>query len=182
MGSIPCSGFAADWYLELIRDAQVVGDANLPIITTNNVQKNPLRILLLGSNDIRNIFKTIARAWRHGKRRIEFYVMETQSSTLARHMVLLSILFDQELNVSLQDRAELFLEVYGNLQIREKTETWIKQQSTNLIRVVTDKSGFLSDLIDFTQLKFRERDDIEFVLKFWRDDSRKFDATKLWLN
>nr|KAJ3421420.1 Dynein assembly factor 3, axonemal [Polyrhizophydium stewartii] len=45
---------------------------------------------------------------------------------------------------------------------------------------MTDEKGLLGKLIDFSALRFRERDDIEFVLKFWRDTTRPFDAQALW--
>jgi dynein assembly factor 3 len=57
---------------------------------------------------------------------------------------------------------------------------WIQEKATDLIRVMTDNEGTLSEVIDFGNLKFRERDDIEFVLKFWRDTSRNFDGPALW--
>jgi dynein assembly factor 3 len=60
--------------------------------------------------------------------------METQSSTLARHMILLSVLIDPALDSNLQERTELFLELYGNLLIREKTANSIKLHSSDLIR------------------------------------------------
>lgn len=49
-------------------------------------------------------------------------------------------------------------------------------------RVITDSKGPLSKLIDFGALKFRERDDLEFVFKFWRESETKrpFDVKVLW--
>ena len=79
------------------------------------------------------------------------------------------------------ERAELFLECYGNLMIRQKTANWLQTVSSDLIRVVTDGKGLLGSLVDVSQLKFRERDDIEFVFKFWRDAQNKsFQASQLW--
>ncbi len=48
--------------------------------------------------------------------------------------------------------------------------------------VITDSKGPLSKLIDFGALKFRERDDLEFVFKFWRESETKrpFDVKVLW--
>ena len=50
----------------------------------------------------------------------------------------------------------------------------------NYERVITDSKGPLAKLIDFGALKFRERDDLEFVFKFWRDSKKPFDAKALW--
>eukprot|EP00842_Homolaphlyctis_polyrhiza_P001523 jgi/Hompol1/2371/HPOL_005972-RA len=68
-------------------------------------------VLLVGSSDVRHILKTAGRAWRHKKRNIncqeanqathdiiyangQFHIIETQSSLLARNMLLLSTIFD----------------------------------------------------------------------------------------
>ena len=53
-------------------------------------------------------------------------------------------------------------------------------QFTKTLRAMTDGAGVLGKLIDFSGLKFRERDDIEFVFKFWRDQAKQFDAKSLW--
>ncbi|KAI8926916.1 hypothetical protein BC831DRAFT_454358 [Entophlyctis helioformis] len=144
--------------------------------------QQPLEVLLVGSGDIRHIFKTAARSWRHGSRPLHFHVMETQSSVLARHMLLLSALLEPLDDISITERAELFLECYGNLLVRQKTAQWIKSHASDLIRAITDGKGILGKLIDVSSLKFRERDDIEFVFKYWRDDKRSFDAKALWDN
>lgn len=48
--------------------------------------------------------------------------------------------------------------------------------------MVTDEKGPLQPYIDLSQLRFRERDDLEFVFKFWRNigNKKKFDAKLLW--
>ncbi|EGF76589.1 hypothetical protein BATDEDRAFT_28431 [Batrachochytrium dendrobatidis JAM81] len=157
-------------------------------------ETEPLDVLLIGASDPRHIIKTAGRAWKHSSRQIHFHVIEPQSSLLARHMLLLSILFDPLDDIGIQvskaivlglvnllvERAELFLECYGNLLIRKKTATWINAYTLPLIRAMTDGAGVLGKLIDFSGLKFRERDDIEFVFKFWRDQAKQFDAKSLW--
>lgn len=62
----------------------------------------------------------------------------------------------------------MFLDVYGNARVTEKTAAYVKETSTELIRLVTDRSGRLSSITDFSGMRFRERDDLEFVFKFWR--------------
>ena len=78
------------------------------------------------------------------------------------------------------EKAHLFHEIYGNLLIREKTFEFIQQQASLLIRMVTDESGALAKIFNFKHLKFRERDDLEFVFKYWRDEKKSFDGDKLW--
>lgn len=57
---------------------------------------------------------------------------------------------------------------------------WIKQTAKSLIRLVTDQNGSLAESVSFSSLKFRERDDLEFIFKFWMDDSKVWDASLLW--
>ncbi|KAJ3301926.1 Dynein assembly factor 3, axonemal [Kappamyces sp. JEL0829] len=103
-------------------------------------------------------------------------------------MLHLAILLDQTEELSLLQRSQLFLECFGNVMIREKTRDYINAKAMELIRylvranrsVVTDSKGFLASLLDFSALKFRERDDIEFVFKFWRDEKRPWDGPALW--
>lgn len=94
-------------------------------------------------------------------------------------MLLLSIVLEQQ-DQGLQEQSELFLECYGNLLIRQKTNDWIQQKASDLIRVVTDSKGTLATVFDFSALKYRERDDLEFVFKFWRDKTKPFDSAALY--
>ena len=106
--------------------------------------------------------------------------MEPQASLIARQILLFNILWNPELDFGIQEKAELFCQIYGNILIKEKAFDFIVKQSTSMIRWVTDESGPLSQVLDFSHLKFRERDDLEFVFKFWRDSSKSFDAKALW--
>jgi dynein assembly factor 3 len=55
--------------------------------------EEPFKILLAGSNDIRHILKTASRLKRHRHQKIKFYIIETQTTIIARHLLLLQTLF-----------------------------------------------------------------------------------------
>ena len=57
---------------------------------------------------------------------LQLYLLDDESSSTARHLLLLSIAFDTAL--SLRGRTELFLEVYGNSLIQEKTQLYINRR------------------------------------------------------
>ncbi|KAJ1341442.1 hypothetical protein BSLG_003871 [Batrachochytrium salamandrivorans] len=111
-------------------------DSTLPasIPTQDGTLDEPLNILLIGASDIRHIIKTAARSWKYTPRKIHFHIIESQSSLLARDMLLLSIIVDHLDDIGIQERTELFLECYGNLLLRKKTSSWINSQSSSLIR------------------------------------------------
>jgi len=54
---------------------------------------------------------------------MELYLYETEPEGLARHMLLLTLLFDGTLSV--RERAEMFLEVHGNTLLRQRTADWV---------------------------------------------------------
>ena len=80
----------------------------------SNEPQSPLRMLLVGPGDVRNLLHTLAEAavaQREGGKAqpLEFSVYESQPEALARQLLLLSIALDVEL--PRRERAELFLEV-----------------------------------------------------------------------
>ena len=65
---------------------------------------------------------------------------------------------------------ELFLDLYGNCMIRDKTDAYLQGVVNELIQLVTEDDrcqSVLKDFINFDQLKFKERDEIEDVLSSW---------------
>jgi hypothetical protein len=57
------------------------------------IEDEALKILLVGSNDPRHILKTASRLKRHQHKKIEFYIIESQATALARHLLLFSTIF-----------------------------------------------------------------------------------------
>jgi len=65
----------------------------------------------------------------------------------------------------------------------KKTEKFIRERAYDLIRTITDydeSKSKLSKIIDVSNLKFRERDDLEFVFKFWRSPKNNYEILKYW--
>jgi hypothetical protein len=69
IGSTGVWGFSRALDLQNI-DEQVMGETPRSETSPTNSNNGSLNILLLGSNDIRHVFKTMCRAWRHGKLKI----------------------------------------------------------------------------------------------------------------
>lgn len=56
------------------------------------------------------------------QKQLQIYVFETEPEALARHMLLLMVLFDDSLTA--RERAEMFLELHGNVLLRQRTADW----------------------------------------------------------
>jgi len=67
-------------------------------------------------------------------RDLHFYVQEESPEAIARHLLLLSIAFDWEQPLS--RRANLFLEIFGNAMVQERTSKYIAARRVELIELV----------------------------------------------
>ena len=120
----------------------------------------PLRALLLCPSDVRHLMQTLTAAVlgpesKSGSRAVEFTVYEEAPEALARHLLLLAIALDME--VPRRERAELFLEVYANAMLREKTSSYVASRAQALRRLLAQEEGPLAPLIDVSLLKMRVR-------------------------
>ncbi|KAJ3351337.1 Dynein assembly factor 3, axonemal [Entophlyctis luteolus] len=139
--------------------------------------------LILGARDARHVIKTVARLGRHRgfSGAVHFHIYEEQAPLIARTILLLALFLGQKEEISQIEQSQVFLEVFGNTFLRSKTYDSLKALSSRLIKLICDEDGALAKLFDFSALRFRDRDDIECVFKFWRDDARRaFDVGAMW--
>jgi dynein assembly factor 3, axonemal len=125
--------------------------------------KSPLNILLVQPGDIRHIMTAVGRRWRHGRRPIHFYVLENQTEVLARQLLLLEVLNDYE--VPIRQKAAVFLEIFGNLKVQDRTSRYIEQLGHEMRSLIADGSGRLEGIVDLSLLKYREKDELEDCFK-----------------
>ncbi|KAJ1557008.1 Dynein assembly factor 3, axonemal, partial [Nowakowskiella sp. JEL0078] len=137
-------------------------------------EDQPLKILVAGSGDIRHILLTMSGSWRH-TRKFHFYVLESQAPIVARQIMLLHTLTETQSEWGIDEMTHVYLEIHGNLMLREQTARYVKETAGKLFKICED-----GKLVDISKLKFRERDDLESVFKYWHDPNKKFDAKLLW--
>lgn len=145
------------------------------------IEDTPLNILLLHPGDIRHILMTIARRRRHHKnsslRPINFYIIEQQIEVLARNILLMEVLTDFE--VPIRQRANIFLEIFGNCKVQDRTNRYIEQLGHLLRCLVNNGTGKLEDIIDLSLLRYRERDELELTFKTY-SRQQPFDIDSLF--
>ncbi|XP_064603261.1 dynein axonemal assembly factor 3-like [Liolophura sinensis] len=142
-----------------------------------------LCILLVGSGDSRHILKTVAQSYRHGDRRLHFYVLENNLELYARHILFLTIALEPPCRMGLQEKTELFLELFGNILVRQQSCEYVQKMANYFIKMVTDFDYLEKKLplLDLSQLKFKERDFLEGIFKFWRNPNFQiFEVWKYW--
>lgn len=124
----------------------------------------PLSVLLIAPGDIRHILSTVSRRSRHGSLRpIHFYLLEPVVEILCRDVLLLEISMD--LNIPIRQRANIFLEVFGNLKVQERTSRYVELLGNRLRDLVVHQRGRLASILDFSLLRYREKDSMEESFK-----------------
>ena len=136
----------------------------------------PLSIALVGCGDIRHALLTLSRLKRWPERDVTIVFVDNEPEVIARHLLLLQIVFDPTLGA--RECAEVFLEVYGNCRLRPKTMEYVCIKASELIDLVTNGIGFLSSLVDLSWLKFKDRDDLVDLFQSWRSCKVVFDIVE----
>lgn len=149
----------------------------------SNIDEIKLNILLFGSGDPRHIIKAMANRYQH-QVKLNFFVLEGCAALIARHALLLSIVLEPSDLLTPLARTHLFMDIYGNSLLRSTSIGYVNSKAIHLIKCITDLTfnEQMQSQIDFSQLKYVERDMLECVLKFWRDTDRNhFDIGQCWL-
>lgn len=80
--------------------------------------------------------------------------------------------------IPVRQRAALFLEIFGNAKVQERTSRYIEEIGRDLRSLVTNERGRMEGLIDFSMLKYRDRDDLENAFKSY-SKANPFDTETL---
>ncbi|CAH8610256.1 unnamed protein product [Schistosoma bovis] len=139
-------------------------------------------ILCVGMGDSRHILRTLSSRFS-GRNKFEtFYLIEPFHETYARQMLQLYTALEPYTRIGLQEKVEMYLEIFGNVMIRDVTSKYLINAANNLRRLVTNLGPLPSfEFVDLSNLKYKERDMLESTLKFWSGrDETKFDADKCW--
>jgi len=131
---------------------------------------SPIVVLLVYPGDIRHIIRTVSARRRHlnreGKLRpLHFYILEAPVEVLAREILLTDVITDVE--VPVRQRGTIFLEIFGNCKLQERTSRYVESVGQKLRKLVTDptKCYGTESAWDLSRMKYRVRDELEEVFK-----------------
>ncbi|XP_058430649.1 dynein axonemal assembly factor 3 isoform X2 [Marmota monax] len=174
------------WGLSPALDLQAESPPVDPDSQADTAHKTPeLDVLLLGSVDGRHLLRTLARAALWPRRRFNFYVLENNLEAVARHMLIFSLALEEPEKMGLRERSEAFLEVWGNALLRPPVAALVRAQAERLANLVPEPDRLAEQLpwLSLRALKFRERDALEAVFRFWSGGERgpeAFPMSRLW--
>ncbi|GCC34196.1 dynein axonemal assembly factor 3-like [Chiloscyllium punctatum] len=177
-------GAVAWWGFSPAMDFQEKGlTASLEALSSKEDSVPELNILMVGAGDSRHLLTTISRNHHWPRRKINFYIVENNLELLGRHLLFLTIALEPPEQMGLREKCELLLELFGNSLIRSQTATYLQDKANLFIHYITDLDFLHKKLpmIDMSGLKFKERDQLEAIFKFWRNPDQKiFQINRLW--
>ena len=117
----------------------VLKDSHLDV----NKDDQDINMLISECADIRHVLKTLADllpldGLKDGQREhnINIYLHEKNLENLARALLFLTLLC--ETSFSKRERQELFLDLYANCMIRDKTDAYLQGVVNELIQLITE--------------------------------------------
>ncbi|XP_030863402.2 dynein axonemal assembly factor 3 isoform X6 [Gorilla gorilla gorilla] len=179
-------GSVSWWGLSPALDLQAESPPVDPDSQADTVHSTPeLDVLLLGSVDGRHLLRTLSRAKLWPRRRFNFFVLENNLEAVARHMLIFSLALEEPEKMGLQERSETFLEVWGNALLRPPVAAFVRAQADLLAHLVPEPDRLEEQLpwLSLRALKFRERDALEAVFRFWAGGEKgpeAFPMSRLW--
>ncbi|XP_025841027.2 dynein axonemal assembly factor 3 [Vulpes vulpes] len=179
-------GSVSWWGLSPALDLQAESPPVDSDLRDNTEPRTPeLDVLLVGSVDGRHLLRTLARAALWPRRRLHFYVLENNLEAVARHMLIFSLALEEPEKMGLQERSETFLEVWGNALLRPQVAAFVRAQADRLAHLVPEPDRLEEQLpwLSLGALKFRERDALEAVFRFWaggEKDPEAFPMSRFW--
>ncbi|XP_071515661.1 dynein axonemal assembly factor 3 [Panulirus ornatus] len=150
----------------------------LNYVDDEDVPGATVQALVIGTGDPRHLLMTLARKHR---KRLRVYLLEATVEVYARVLLLMGISLQQ--NLGLRERANLLLDLWGNLYLRPASRDYLENAARRLSIVITDVTQYsaMFGLISAGRLKYRERDAIDAVCRTWYKLSLdQYDPASCW--
>lgn len=140
-----------------------------------------LNILIVGSTDARHILKTLSKSYQHEPIEINIYVVELSMELVARQILLLNIALQPMEEMGFYQKIKIFMELFGNTLVRPAIAKYLTSKARQLVDVITDLDYCYEVMknINLDNLKYKERDYLEILFKYWCA-SDPFFICELW--
>ncbi|XP_054711380.1 dynein axonemal assembly factor 3-like [Uloborus diversus] len=147
----------------------------------NNSANKELNCLIIGDG-IGCLVETLSHMHKHKANVLNFYVSGSCPESLTRVLLLLSLCRDMTPKISLLERAEMFLEIFGNSLLRRSTAAYVEEMSQTILGEITsEEHDHISASMVFKKyLKQRDIDEIVEVLTYLKDKEKSYCVENAW--
>jgi dynein assembly factor 3, axonemal len=143
-----------------------------------------VNVLISECADLRHILRTLSdnlptSDGQPRKGTLNIYIHEKQKENLCRDLLFLTLMCERQL--SMRERQEIFLDLYGNSLIRDKSANYLENIVKELIMLVTEDdrcTSVLKEIVNFGLLPFKDRDEMEEIFSSYLK-KHAFDVEKL---
>eukprot|EP00116_Pleurobrachia_bachei_P013125 sb/3473387/ len=97
-----------------------------------NSKSGPLRILTIGASDLRHALEIMCSG-----RDVELFVIDTNLEQYCRHILFLSVVLQYPRVMGIQEKTELYLDLYGNSLVRGASMKFVRNNAANFIKYVS---------------------------------------------
>lgn len=150
--------------------------------TPTSVNKKDMNILIIG-NGVGCLIKTLARMYRHEAHNLNIYFVSNFTEHVVRKFLLLS-LFDRTLNMGTLEKAEMFLEIFGNIYLRTSTSVYIETKCASILDDIFHLKQPLKTfpIVSLVFLKQSEIDEICNIIFYLKLKDCSYNIAKAWEN
>ncbi|XP_046906753.1 dynein axonemal assembly factor 3-like [Hypomesus transpacificus] len=128
-------------------------------------QEGEVRMLLIGSADPRHIMKTVAGLKDTDS--LHVWVLESSIGVVARQLLLLAVCLAPPESMGLHEKTEVFLELFGNSEVRSQTDDTLRHLAAQLSFSVSNRQEDPHPCLNTSHLKFKEIDELLWIFKQW---------------
>lgn len=98
-------------------------------------------------------------------------------------MMLINVALENEELFSTNGKTHLFMDLLGNSLLHSSSYLYLCSKSEQFIKFITDSdyAATHAQIFDFSQLKYREKDQLELTFNFWKNKKEHvYDIAKYW--
>jgi Domain of unknown function (DUF4470) len=111
-----------------------------PVLADDDDSRD-INILITECGDLRHLLRTLSdnlptKDGKPRKGKLNIYIHEKQRENLCRDLLFLTLMCEKQM--SMRERQETFLDLYGNSLIRDKSANYLENIARELIQLVTE--------------------------------------------
>lgn len=122
--------------------------------------------------------------YRHETHNLNIYIASSFAESLVRDLLFLSLLNEFHPSIGILEKAETFLEIYGNTFVRASTSLFIETKAAAILDDIASSRQEIKSvpIVSLSLLKQKEIDELCEVLLYLKNKEHTYDIANAWEN